>query len=251
MLAPTLSLRYRRFIRRCHFISFLRSVWTLSIFSFWHVIFLHLWDLEMLTKTCLTIWLVPLVMLSWITKIKLEQMAYEAMLVYMPCAGLALDNSLTSPYPPPLHSTHDRLSMQPPPLTLLQWPWAPWCRDYLLATSEPHFRNNRALPQELNDIPHSFPCSRNGCPSLFVRFRGTMEDDIMVALFPHKDHYVPYCLWTKETLESCSSQPIPLVPTTRNMVTLCRVTSCWCSRSTKELVLWNFGKNGIGHHHEM
>jgi hypothetical protein len=36
------------------------------------VVFLHPWDLEMSTKTCSTIWLVTLVMLLWITKIKLE-----------------------------------------------------------------------------------------------------------------------------------------------------------------------------------
>jgi hypothetical protein len=50
-----------------------------TIFSFCHVAFLHPWDLEMSAKTCSTIWLVPLVMLSRITKIKLEQIAYEAM----------------------------------------------------------------------------------------------------------------------------------------------------------------------------
>jgi hypothetical protein len=43
------------------------------------MVFLHPWDLGMSTKTCSIIWLVSFIMLSLITKIKLEQMAYEAM----------------------------------------------------------------------------------------------------------------------------------------------------------------------------
>jgi hypothetical protein len=46
-----LLLRYRQFIRRCLFFSFLARFWPL-IFSFWHVVFLHPWDLEVSTKTC-------------------------------------------------------------------------------------------------------------------------------------------------------------------------------------------------------
>jgi hypothetical protein len=42
---------YRRFIRWWLFFSFLARFWPL-IFSFWHVIFLHPWDLEVSTKTC-------------------------------------------------------------------------------------------------------------------------------------------------------------------------------------------------------
>jgi hypothetical protein len=46
-----LLLRYRRFIRRCLFFSFLAWFWPL-FFSFWHVVFLHHWDLEVSTKIC-------------------------------------------------------------------------------------------------------------------------------------------------------------------------------------------------------
>jgi hypothetical protein len=51
------------------------------IFSFWHVVFVHHLDLEMSTKTCSIIWLVQLIMLLLITKIKLKQMAYEVIIL--------------------------------------------------------------------------------------------------------------------------------------------------------------------------
>jgi hypothetical protein len=45
---------------------------------------LHPCDLEMSRRICSTIWLVPLIMLSWITKIKLELMTYEVMFATAP-----------------------------------------------------------------------------------------------------------------------------------------------------------------------
>jgi hypothetical protein len=50
-LHQRLLFRYRRFIRWCLFFSLLARFWPL-IFSFWHVIFLHPWDLVVSTKTC-------------------------------------------------------------------------------------------------------------------------------------------------------------------------------------------------------
>jgi hypothetical protein len=47
--------------------------------KYWHVVFLHPWNLKMSTRTFLIIWLVFLIMLSWITKIILKQMTCEAM----------------------------------------------------------------------------------------------------------------------------------------------------------------------------
>jgi hypothetical protein len=46
---------YHRFIRRCPFFFFSFSFLTLekyTIFSIWHVVFWHPWDLEVYTKTC-------------------------------------------------------------------------------------------------------------------------------------------------------------------------------------------------------
>jgi hypothetical protein len=87
---PTLVPRYHRFFRWCLFFSFLCSDLTLEkyiIFSFWHVVFLHPWDLEMSTKTCSSIWLVSLIMLSWITKIILELMACGHVRYNLPLFG--------------------------------------------------------------------------------------------------------------------------------------------------------------------